>query len=143
MAQPVFSDAWATAWKKQINASETYRVAAARWEGAIVLEMRADPDLGISEKIAIYSDLWHGVCREARIATSEDLEKAPYVISAFPKNWKRILDSDLDPILALMSGKLQLKKGSMVSLLPYVKAAKELVAAAARVDTKFPEEWNF
>ena len=47
---------------------------------------------------AIYLDLWHGECREARAATEEDLEKAPYVVSADPYTWKLIFERKLEPI---------------------------------------------
>lgn len=142
MAEKVFSDDWATAWADALNSSEDYRNAAAKWEGAIVIVMGADSAMGIPEKMAVYVDLWHGECREARVASEEDFEVAPYIISATPENWRSILKGNLDPIHALVGGKLQLEKGNMISMLPYVKAAKELVIIAARVETEFPEEWD-
>ena len=41
-----------------------------------------------------------------------------------------------------MGGKLKLSKGSLFALLPYAKAAKELVQSAINVDTRFPEGWD-
>jgi putative sterol carrier protein len=38
-----------------------------------------------------------------------------------------------------MRGKLKLAKGSLASLLPYVAAAKEMVLAAACVETRYPQ----
>lgn len=142
MAEKAFSDGWVATWADVLNSSEDYRNAAARWEGEIVIVMRVDPAMGITEKMAVYVDLWHGECREARVASDDDLEAVPYIISASPENWRRILKGNLDPILALMGGKLLLKKSSLISMLPYVKAAKELVVAAARVETEFHEEWE-
>ncbi|MCH8010548.1 MAG: hypothetical protein IIA61_01135 [Candidatus Marinimicrobia bacterium] len=54
--------------------------------------------------MAVNVDLWHGECREARVASEGDLEAVQYIISASPKNWRRILKGNLDPILALMGG---------------------------------------
>jgi len=125
------------------NSGEDYCNAAARWEGTIVIVMRVDPALGIPEKMAVYVDLWHGECREARVASEGDMEAIPYIISAPPKNWRRILKGNLDPILALTGGKSQLKKGSLISMLSYVKAAKELPVSETRVETEFPEEWDY
>ncbi len=39
-----------------------------------------------------------------------------------------------------MSSRLKLERGSLATLVPQVKAAKELVAVAARVGTVFAEE---
>ena len=41
-----------------------------------------------------------------------------------------------------MGGKLKLAKGGLFALLPYAKAAKELVRSAIAVDTSFPQGWD-
>ena len=41
--------------------------------------------------------------------------------------------------MALMTGKIRLAKGSLMSLLPYASAAKELLGLAGRVPTRFSE----
>jgi hypothetical protein len=41
-----------------------------------------------------------------------------------------------------MGGKLKLAKGSLFALLPYAKAAKELVRSAIDVDTSYPDGWD-
>ena len=48
-----------------------------------------------------------------------------------------MLQGELEPLFGIMSGKLQLRRGSLVRLTPYINAARELVRAAARVDTTF------
>lgn len=126
----VFSDAWAEAWRDALNASAAYRDAAARWEGAIVL--RLEPGA------AAWADLHHGECRAARAATPADLAASPFVIRAESATWQRLLAGEIDPIFALMGGKLKLERGSVAALLPFARAAKEMVAAASRVETHFP-----
>ena len=133
----VFGDAWSRAWQQALTDSETYRKAAAKWEGPVVLEMAADEDLGIREPRAVYLDLWHGECREARPAASEDEERASYVIHGSAASWKRILDGAMEPMWALMSGKLELRRGRLARLVPYAKASRELLAAAQQVQTSF------
>lgn len=138
MPHEMFSHAWAEAWGDAIRANEAYRGAARSWEWPIVLTMKADPELGVPER-SVYADLFHGDCREARAATPADLESAPYVLAGEPRNWKRVLDGELEPISGIMRGKLKLARGSLASLLPYVPAAKQLVVSATRVETVFPE----
>ena len=138
MSYEVFTHEWALACGEQINENEDYRHAAKKWEWPLVLTMTAAPGLSLSER-SVYLDLFEGDCREARAARPADAESVPYVISADPKTWKQVLDRDLEPIFGLMRGKLKLAKGSLVSLLPYVAAAKEMVLSAACVETRYPE----
>lgn len=138
MPLEMFTHDWAVAWGEEIRANREYREAARDWKWPMVFTMRAMPDLGLPER-SVYLDLFEGDCREARTATSGDLESVPYVMSGDPTTWKRVVDQDLEPIGGLISGKLKLEKGSITSLLPYVKAARELVLSAARVDTRFPD----
>jgi putative sterol carrier protein len=69
-------------------------------------------------------------------------DDASYLIEADPYSWKRVLEGELDPIAGLMRGKLKLRRGSVVALARYVGAARELVRAAGRVETSFPEGWE-
>ncbi|HEV2851311.1 MAG TPA: Fis family transcriptional regulator [Thermoanaerobaculia bacterium] len=137
MSYEMFTHDWAVACGDQIRANEEYRKAARNWRWPVVLTMKADAKLGLPER-SVFLDLFEGDCREARVARAADLGAVPYIISADPSTWKRVLERDLEPIPGLMRGKLKLVKGSLVSLLPYVNAAKEMVAAAANVDTRFP-----
>jgi putative sterol carrier protein len=141
MATAIFTDAWAVAWCRELTTSIAYRQAAARWEGALVLILEADAALGIDPELAVFLDVHHGTCRSARAATAEDRETAPYVLQGNAAAWKRILAGEVEPLTALMTGKLRLTQGSLAKLLPYVQAAKELVAAARRIPSTFPPGW--
>jgi putative sterol carrier protein len=139
MHPDVFTDTWAEAWRRALNASPAYRAAAATWDGAVALLMTADSALGVPEQRAVYLDLHRGACRDARSATDHDLEAAAYVVAAEPALWRELLAGRTSPITALMGGKLRLLRGSLASLLPYVGAAQELVATATRIHHEFPE----
>jgi len=141
MAAEIFTDDWAQSWSDQINANANYKQAAAKWEGAIAMVMTPDGDMGIPEERVVVADLWHGDCRGAQAVAADQLDQVPYLIKATPTNWKSVLSGKTDPIVGLMGGKLKLAKGSLFALLPYAKAAKELVNSAMAVDTSFPEGW--
>lgn len=74
----------------------------------------------------------------ARAASQEDEAEARYVLSGTVVAWQQVLTGSVAPLLAIMTGRLRLSKGSLMELLPYVTAAKELVAAASRVPARFP-----
>lgn len=136
MPFPVFSDDWATACADVINKSSAYRAAAATWEGALVLLMT--PDAVPGEERRVYLDLWHGDCRAARAAQLEDETIARYVLAGSESAWRLVLTGKTAPLLAIMTGKLKLAKGSLAELLPYTGAAKELVTAASAIEAIFP-----
>jgi putative sterol carrier protein len=140
MKLELFTEAWAQQAATVLQVSEAYKNAAKTWEGAMVMTMQADASLGIPEARSVYFDLWHGECRAARAASSDDIASAPYVISADAFTWKQVLEGKLEPIAGLLRGKLKLVKGNMAVLARYVLAAKELVIGASSVETIFPGE---
>ena len=139
MHPDLFTGTWAAAWRRELNGSPVYREKASTWEGAVALRMSADPALGVAEPRAVWLDLHHGACRDARAATSEDLDAAAYVIEAEPVVWKELLGGRLSPLAALLAGKLRLLRGSLMGLLPYVSAAQELLLTATVIQRQFPD----
>jgi putative sterol carrier protein len=140
MANEIFTHDWALDWCRELTASDAYRQAAARWEGALILVLEAG-ELEIGDDRAVYLDLHHGECRGARAAAREDHDAAPFVLQGAAAAWKRILAGEVEPLTALMTGKLRLAKGNVAKLLPHVQAARELVAAARRIPSAFPSGW--
>ncbi len=138
MSHEVFTEPWARAWADEIRSSDAYRRAARTWEGSLVLEMTADPVAAVDDGRAVFADLWRGECRDARVASAADLAGADYVIRASAPVWQRVLAGRLEPIFGLGSGKLKLARGRLAKLTPYAKASRELVRAAARVESHFP-----
>ena len=138
MAHPMFSDAWARACAQELNSREGYRQAGADWEGSVVLLMTADSDENESVERRVLLDLFRGECREARQASREDEAPARYVLAGSAKTWTQVLTGHLPPVMGLLTGKLTLSKGSLLELMPHVALARELVAAAAAVETEFP-----
>lgn len=134
---PIFSDAWAKAYMDALNANEAYAEAGADWEGPIALAARADPERGLDEDRAVVLDLYHGECREVEVVEGDAIEDAAdYVIMGSLSTWFDVLDGDLQPLKALMFRKLKLVKGKLRDLMPYTRAAKEMVESAQEVPTE-------
>ncbi len=131
----VFSEDWAQAFYHAINANDAYRAASQQWEaGPLALILRhAD-----GEESAILVDLWRGACRSAqRVLPSEAMTQATFVIYGEEAAWQEVLGGHIQPLMAIMRGKLKLQKGSLAKLMPYTKAAIELVSSAQTVPTEF------
>lgn len=126
----VFSGEWAEAYHEAINQSEAYKKSGARWElGKLAL---------VLEDTGILLDLYQGNCRSASNISASDAEtEADFVISGNSETWQKVLSGKLPPIMGLMSGKLKLSKGSIGKLMPFTKAAIDLVASAQHLDTEF------
>ena len=134
------SPEWAAAFKTAMDGSSGYRQAGKDWtHGAVALVVKADPSIGIADDVGLWLDLERGVCREAKIVSRAEAEKAPFCIAGEYSRWKSVIRKELDPIKAMMQKKLELK-GQMTTIVKYVNASKELVECATRVPTAFLDE---
>src|SRR5262249_33906258 len=107
--------------------------------GPVALVVKADQAIGIPEDIGLWLDLHQGVCREAKLVSRAEAERAPFCIAGEYARWKSVIRKELDPIKAMMQKKLELK-GQMTLIVKYVNASKELVECATRVPTQFLDE---
>lgn len=133
------SDPWFRELVERINGSEDYRAAAAAWEGDIAFGIEAEPDKNVPADVWGYLDLWHGECRGGGIIDEARGGSARYVIRAPYSRWKDVLKGDLDPIRAMMQGRLKVQ-GDLATIVRYVNAASALVHLAGTVETEFPDE---
>jgi putative sterol carrier protein len=137
---PVFpSEQWLTEYVDRINSSPAYKEAAATWEGDVAYVIEAEPDKGVDQEVWAWLDLWHGECREGKIVSPQEGDKARFVIRAPYSRWKEVIKKELDPVKGMMQGKLKLK-GDLPTIVRYVRAANELVNLAQTVSTDFPDE---
>ena len=134
----VFTDEWASACCEALNRSDAYRGSAAAWEGSIVLAMSPDAARGVTGERAVFIDAHRGECRGAWMASAGEISTATYVLRADPATWQRLLDRELDPVGAVMQGKLRLERGGLFALARFAQAAKDMIAAAAGVGGAFP-----
>jgi len=134
------SPEWVAAYGNEINASDGYRAASVEWtHGAVALVVNPQPEIGIAAAVGIWLDLERGTCREAKVVTQVEADRAPFVIAGDYAHWKRVIRKELGPIAGIMQRKLALK-GSLPIVVRFVKSAEELVQAATRVPTRFLDE---
>lgn len=131
---------WVRAYGAAINASAAYRAASAEWtHGPVALVVNPQPDLGIGDPIGIWLDLDRGACRDAKLVSPAEADRAPFVIAGDYAHWKRVIRKELGPIAGILQRKLTLK-GSLAIVVRFVQSAEELVAAATTVPTRFLDE---
>jgi putative sterol carrier protein len=132
---------WCVALKDAINANANYRAAGRDWtHGPVAMVVTADPSIGIAEDTAMWLDVHQGTCRDCRLVSREEAEKASFVLVAGYPRWKEVIRKLLDPTKGMMQNKLKLTKGHMPTMVKFVTASKELVESTTRVPTQFVDE---
>lgn len=132
---------WCVAYKDAINASAGYKQAGRDWTyGPVAMVVTAEPSIGIPADTAMWLDVNQGTCRDCRLVTREEADKASFVIVASYARWKEVIRKQLDPTKGMMQNKLKLTKGHMPTMVKYVTASKELVESTSNVPTQFVDE---
>jgi putative sterol carrier protein len=133
------SQEWFDVVAERINASDEYREAAKDWEGDIAFLVEAEPDKNVPDDVWARLDLWHGACRGGGPIAQAEGAGSAYVLAAPYTRWKDVVLGDLDPIRAMMQGKLRVR-GDLPTIVRQVRAANELVRLIGEVPTEFPDE---
>jgi putative sterol carrier protein len=134
MSLKLRSEEWVQEFESRLNASESYRQAAATWEGDLLIVSL--PDENDPEPTYIYINLQHGKASDARLLKSLDEKKALFTTTAPYGTWRKVLEGRIDPIQAMFSNKVKLT-GSMAAIQRTPKATYELVKIAGSIDTDF------
>jgi putative sterol carrier protein len=136
------SEAWTAAFADAVNANEVYRKHGAPWTfGAVAMVCSADPALGLDEDVGMILDVDRGECRGATLVRGLDaVMDTPFVIVAPYARWKQVIRGEVDPIKAMMEGKLKMTKGHLPTMLRFVESSRALVTSATAVPTTFLDE---
>jgi len=129
------SEEWVQEYAKKLNGNQAYKEAGKGWEGDILFVVERDETF--PHNAYVYLDLYHGACRRA--AYAESLDKIPKAVYAYKgpySNWRRLIEGEIDPIQGLLNGKFRLD-GSLMEIMKYIRAAKEMVNTATTVQTEF------
>jgi putative sterol carrier protein len=132
------TEAWFQALVSLINTSDEYREAAADWEGDIAFLVEAEPDRGLPADVWGLLDLWHGACRGGGVIEADRGREAAYILRAPYSRWREVVTGELDPIKAMMQGKLKVQ-GDLPTIVRQVRAANELVELTQQIPTEFPD----
>ncbi|MCC6616253.1 MAG: wax ester/triacylglycerol synthase family O-acyltransferase [Anaerolineae bacterium] len=135
VAHKLFSDEWAKAFREVINHSDEYRRAGANWTaGSLIFTMNAAPMHDFPQAASVYLNLHRGECRDAYAIDSRAAsQQGDFIIAGDYAAWMEVLSGRTSPLVMLTTGRLMLRKGSLLKLLPHTRSATELVNCARRV----------
>src|SRR6185369_16121370 len=91
------SEAWVLAYKDAINANAEYAKAGKDWtHGVVAMVVKAEPDLGIPEDMAMWLDVHEGRCRDIKLVPAKEAEQtAPFVVLATYAQWKQVIKKEV------------------------------------------------
>ena len=128
---------WADVFMDLLNEDEEFAKAGANWEGDINFVIQNLPGKDSSD--IIYLDLWHGTCRGVDYMDEKDARPAAFRIVAPLANWKRVINKQIGPIPAMVSGQLKVY-GNLAYILRHVLSSQRMVECAVKMNTVFPDE---
>jgi len=128
---------WADEFMIMLNGDEEFAKAGAKWEGDINLVIQGLP--GKDSGDVIYLDLWHGTCRGVDYKDEKEARPAAFRIVAPLANWKRVINKQIGPIPAMVSGQLKVY-GNLAYILRHVLSSQRMVECAVKMNTVFPDE---
>lgn len=139
MAHKFPSAEWTQAFADAVNNNEVYRTHGKAWTfGAVAMVISKDEAVGIPDDTGMILDVHEGQCRGAEYVFGMDaVMDSPFVIVAPYERWKKVIDGDLDPIKAMMEGKLKMTKGHLPTMLRFVLSSRALVTSATDVATEY------
>ncbi|MCA9632652.1 MAG: SCP2 sterol-binding domain-containing protein, partial [Myxococcales bacterium] len=139
VSYPFPSETWTQAYAAAVNANEAYRKAGQPWTyGKVAMVVQADPSIGLDDAVSMILDVHEGRCNGAvYVKGLESVKDAPFVIVANYARWRDVIEGRLDPIKAMMEGKLKLTQGHLPTMIRFVESSRQLVVSAANVPTTF------
>jgi len=119
------SEEWLKELEAKLNSDERYADVAKTWEGDLIFFI--EPEGNLKEQLTFYLDLWHGSCRKAEYQPAADSYPNPtFTLTATYGNIAAILSGKLNPMTAMMTGKLKVK-GSMGYMMRNVPTVLDFV----------------
>ena len=139
MAVKFFTSDWASAFKDEINKSDSYKAAGKGWKWTVGLVVEAEPNKGFPESKGLVMDLFDGAARDIKVGSVADAQLCDFVITAPYSRWKEVATKQLDATKGMLQGKLKLK-GDLPTIVRYTKASQEMTECTTRVPVEWPDE---
>ncbi len=130
---------WLKELQRILNESNEYRMAGKDWEGALALI--SEPDDLYDQPIYIWINPYRGQVQEVAMMETPDEKPAPFALTGSYATWKSVVKGELDPIKAIMKGKITVD-GDVSYLVTQVKQAQALLKGLRQVETRFIDEMD-
>ena len=130
----IFSEEWVKAFGKAINDNPNYKPSALTWEGDMLFVI--EPSGNLDHVVKVLVGLYHGDCTGTKLIKEGEEIEAEFIITGNYDNVLQVIKKEIDPIRAIMAGKLKLE-GNMAKVMRHTKAAQEIVVSLGNIETEF------
>ncbi len=145
------SPQWAEAFCKALNENQEYREAAKDWIWDVVFVASNIPNAVVSAVAQLMGGLSNvtsnagamkfrlrnGTCQGSEFYIDASKADADYILEADYTLWKDLIQGKVDPVAAILSRKIRVKKGSFLTLIQFSSAAIKMTNTAMSVPTRF------
>lgn len=132
---PPFTQSWADAFRRAVNADVTYREAGHAWNWPLAFILDDGAPVGLIGPVALELVMERGACRSARII-SPDACTSPFVFRAPYEAWKLAMSGDEDVVMLVLRGTISFS-GSLGTLATHARAMTALLRCAQELPTDF------
>ena len=109
----------------------------------VFFRIQQDPAWGLERDILFGAFVIAGNMKKLNFFSEGEAKKqADFILSATPREWKRILRKESKFITDFMVGKIKLEMGSKVGILGLAPHANTLVDSLTQVELQFPDEMS-
>jgi hypothetical protein len=120
-----------------------FQEALKRVTSRICYRITAEPNWGIDSDFIFGVSVTQGVLDDLRFFSEEEAkEKAEFIMTATPQEWKQILRKEHKFLTDFTLGKIKLEQGSKVGVFKLAPYADTFIDALTRVNLQFQDELN-
>ena len=134
---------WFEDLEKVYEAEPTYEEQFKKLTMLVCYRVKAEPEWGIERDIIFGNDMDAGKLVKLGFYTEEKAkERADFILTATPQEWKKILRKKSKFVTDFMLGKIKLEQGSKVAVLKLAPLSDKLVGFLTTYDIQFPDEMS-
>ena len=132
---------WLEESQKRYQSNPQFREKLKKLSAKMCYRVKAEPAWGIDRDILFGMFIDKGELTKIGFFSEEDaIKEAEYVISATPREWKKILRKQSKFVTDFMLGKIKLEHGSKVGVLGVAPHANTVVDLLTQAELQFPDE---
>lgn len=134
---------WLEESAKIYNSKPDFQEKLKKLAAKVCYRVKAEPSWGIDKDILFGTFVDLGTLTRLSFFSEEEAKKeADYILSATPKEWKKLLRKENKFVTDFMLGRIKLEMGSKVGVLGLAPHTNTIVDCLTQVELQFPDEMS-
>ena len=125
------------------DATPEFQEKLRKLSAKVCYRVKAEPSWGLEKDILFGTFVDSGrLTRLSFFSEAEARKEADYILSATPKEWKKLLKKENKFITVFLLGRVKLEMGSKVGLLEVAPHGNTIIDCLTQVELQFPDEMS-